>query len=164
VPTCAYVPYVPHVPSAVPVELRVADARRSCAPVAARPDPPSVPLLKETLTVVEVEYRLPVPTRPVASTDPPDGPVASLITENVLAFVAVEDALFVAVTDSAPGDALAPFADQLYDVRNVVPEFGVVTFPPPLNPPSAGNATCATPDRASLADESTVKLPDDAGL
>ncbi len=123
-----------------------------------------MPLARATLSVVEVEYRLPVPTRPVASTEPPDGAVASLITENVLAFVAVAVALLVALTDCAPGDTLAPLADQLYVVRNVVPEFGVVTFPPPLKPPIAGNATCATPDRVSLADESTVKLPDDAGL
>ncbi len=153
-----------HAPSAVPPELSVPVVRSSCAPLDARPEPPSVPFVNAMLSVVDVEYRLPVPTRPLASTDPPAGAVASLTTEKVLAFVAVAVALLVAVTDCAPGDALAPLADQLYVVRNAVPEFGVVTFPPPLKPPIAGNATCATPERVSLADESTVKLPADAGL
>ncbi len=45
-----------------------------------------------------------------------------------------------------------------------MPVFGAVTLPPPLKPAIDGNATWPTPDRTSLACESTVKLPGPVGL
>src|SRR2546422_8063352 len=78
-PTWLKLPYVPQLPSFLPFdEDSVADARSSCAPVAATPEPESVPLASEMLSVVEAEYRPAVPVSPLASTDPPLGPLESL--------------------------------------------------------------------------------------
>ncbi len=146
-PICAYDPYVPHVPSLVPADVSVAVARSSCDPLAARPDPPSVPFANATWSVSDCEYRKPAPTSPVASTDPPLAGEESLTNDSPV--VAVLPAVSLPVTLSV-GELDAP-AVQLKAFDTYGPPAGVVTLDgvcekPVDVPPKVAVALEATPD------------------
>ena len=75
-------------PSAVPPEVSVAEARLTRLPVAAGPLG-SVPLSRARVAVVLAVYCASVPTSPVAVIDPPVGPVTSSETLTTLALETV---------------------------------------------------------------------------
>ncbi len=146
-PICVYEPYAPHAPLPVPPEVRVAVARSSCDPLAARPDPPSDPLAKATCKVSDCEYRVPAPTSPVASTDPPLAGEESLANDSTV--VAVFPAASLPVTVSV-GELDAP-AVQLKGFETYGPPVGVGTTDdvcerPVDVPPRADVPLDATPE------------------
>ncbi len=91
------------------------------------------------LSVVDVEWRAPVPPRPIASTEPPAGPAGSLA--NVRVVGAALPARSVAVTVAV--GALAVPAVQLNGAEVNGPPAGVETLPGACDQPVAAPVSAA---------------------